>query len=118
SPHIDFSTAAYFTRYFAERLLKTSPTADVHVLKVEVPADATFETPWEIARLAPSSLYLVDLTDADRLAWRIQTDTSTFPAGSDSYTVFAKQHVAVTPLSMDLTSRTNLNDLEQKFRSV
>lgn len=118
SPHIDFSAAAYFARFFAERLLKTTPEADVHVLKVEVPADATPDTPWEVARLTPSSLYLVDLSETDRLAWRIQTEPCAFPPGSDSHTVFTKRHVAVTPLSMDLTSRTDLGRFEEKLRAT
>jgi broad specificity polyphosphatase/5'/3'-nucleotidase SurE len=41
----------------------------------------------------------------------MQADYSTFPEGTDSHTVFVKKHVAVTPLSIDLTSRVDLNDL-------
>jgi 5''/3''-nucleotidase SurE len=50
SPDVDFSVAGYFTRYFAEKLLKTEMPFDVGVLKVDVPNDATPETPWVVTR--------------------------------------------------------------------
>src|SRR5512143_421400 len=49
SEDIDFSTAAYFTAYFAERLLTKKFPPEIHLLKVEVPTHATPETGWQIA---------------------------------------------------------------------
>ncbi len=43
SRDINFSAAAYFTGYFANFLLSKQMPADVQVLKIEVPAEATSE---------------------------------------------------------------------------
>lgn len=117
SKEINFSAAAYFTALFARAALRTILMKDVHVLKVEVPASATIETPWEMTRLAPVSLYIAaagqrnSWKEKGKLHWELQTDYSTFPEGSDSHTVFVKKQVAVTPLSLDLTSRVDLATL-------
>jgi 5'-nucleotidase len=123
SEEVDFSTAAYFSAYFARFCLLGSLGADVQVLKVEVPASATPQTAWEVAPLARMSLYLptakkrLRLEEPGRLDWQIQPDLSIFPSNTDAYTVFVKKQVAVTPLSMDLTSRVALADLDQKLRN-
>ena len=44
SESVDFSTAAYFTRYFAQKLLGHSLPGDVDVLKIDLPALATPQT--------------------------------------------------------------------------
>jgi len=51
STEIDFVTAEFFTRKFAQILLKVQRTPDVDVLKVEIPETATPETPWRMTRL-------------------------------------------------------------------
>mgnify|MGYP000918770726 CR=1 FL=1 len=122
SDTVDFGVSAVFTARFAQMLLSASFEEDVHVLKVEVPIDATPETPWEIARLSRRSLYLPDIPNREdwsqphKFAWHMETDLSVFPEGSDTHTVFVKRHVAVTPLSLDLTSRVDLTKFEQRFR--
>jgi hypothetical protein len=51
------------------------------------------------------------------MSWRLQPDYSIFPEGTDSYAVFVKREVAVTPLSMDMTSRVSLEDLANQLRN-
>jgi 5'-nucleotidase len=81
----DFSTAGYFTALFANVILKTQFQKDVQVLKVEVPVGATRETPWEITRLAPMTLYLPVIKERNswqekiQFQWRFQPDFSVFP---------------------------------------
>lgn len=117
----DFSAAAYFTALFARALLETKFPADVQVLKVEVPLGATKDTPWQVTRLAPMSLYLPVLPsrknwqEKSQMSWRLQPDYAIFPEGTDSHTVFVKREVAVTPLSMDMTSRVSLEDLGKQL---
>ncbi len=119
----DFSVAAYFTALFARSLLETKFPPDVQSLKVEVPTDATPATPWHVTRLAPMSLYLPVLSprktwqEKSRMQWRLQPDFSIFPEGTDSHTVFVNHEVAVTPLSLDMTSRVPLAELEDRLRS-
>src|SRR6185436_11096868 len=58
SEDIDFAAAAYFTHLFAELLLRAPRPLDVDVLKVEVPASATPQTPWRVTRQSRQRYYL------------------------------------------------------------
>jgi 5'-nucleotidase len=122
SHEIDFSAAAQFTLRFGRLLLNKKFPEDVQVLKVEVPSDATAETPWEISRLTRQRYYEplkparaawdVPATVGYREAARLEDETD----HTDAYVLRKKRHVAVTPLSLDLTARVDLSDLEQFMR--
>jgi 5'-nucleotidase len=58
STQVDFSAAAHFTATFARRLLEKRMPADVDLLKLDVPAEATPETPWEITRISHQRYYV------------------------------------------------------------
>ncbi len=117
---VDFSAAAYFTRFFCQWLL-TSPRLpdDVDVLKVDVPDGATRDTPWRVTRLSRRRVYWptrperVALSDVGRLRYEYGADPSRAEPNSDVYAVLHDGVVAVTPLSLDLTSRTDLFRLYQ-----
>lgn len=110
-PSVDFSIAAHFTQKFARRLLEVNLPDDVHVLKVDVPRGASPETPWQVARLARQRYYVpfkpegARLEDAVRIGYRVQ-DGKELEPGSDAR-VLAEGVVAVTPLSLDMTSRVD-----------
>ncbi len=118
SQEIDFTTAGFFTGYFAQRLLEKNLPPDVGVLKVEVPADASRETPWQITRLSALRFY-EPIPSEDRsergvktLGYEIAQDYDQSPPGTDSHAVVNQRIVAVTPLSLDLTSRVDLDQLK------
>ncbi|HTX78015.1 MAG TPA: 5'/3'-nucleotidase SurE [Longilinea sp.] len=123
SERVDFSTAGFFSAFFARQCLSMTFGEDVHVLKIEVPTGATPGTPWQVVRSTPASLYLVvpprrsDWTQPNVLKYRMETDYTHFAADTDSYVVFVKKMVAVTPLSLDLTSRIDLKMLEKQLHS-
>lgn len=122
SRDIDFAAAAQFTAKFARMLLEKQFPEDVQLLKVEVPADATSDTPWEIARLARQRYY--DPVKPERDSWDVATTVGyreaarleNEPTDTDVYVMRKKRHVAVTPLSLDLTSRVDLSALEKFMR--
>ncbi|MEX1248704.1 MAG: 5'/3'-nucleotidase SurE [Anaerolineales bacterium] len=122
SNEIDFKGAAHFTTLLAGLLLDKKFPDDVHMLKVEVPADATPVTPWMMTRLSRLRFYLP--TAPVRSSWvepgstgyEQVPDSSTFAEDSDVFAVIVKRQVAVTPISMDLTSRVDLRDLEKQMR--
>jgi 5'-nucleotidase len=58
STEIDFSTAAYFTSYFARKMLEKQFPPEVDLLKVDVPSNATPQTPWQVTRLAHQRYYI------------------------------------------------------------
>lgn len=117
-----FTAAAHFTRYFAQRLLERTMPADVNVLKVEVPASATPETPWEVVRVGQHRYFIPrsrrsDLLDAPGPAeYVIDVSPEDVDVDTDIYVLRFAQKVAVTPLSLDMTSRVPLSELDRLLR--
>lgn len=123
SEEIDFSSAAFFARYFASLLLNKEFPPDVDVLKVDVPCDATPETPWAATHM--SRMRYFEPVAPSRREWTTPGRVGYQPAGnpadddplSDVYTLRVKRIVSVTPVSLDLTSRVNLADFERLLRN-
>jgi len=123
SEEVDFSAAAHFTRLFARILLEKRMPRDVQVLKVDVPSDATVDTPWQVARVALHPYY--SPTAPERASWsepgKPGYKAAILPEDqapdSDVYVLRKKRMVAVVPLSLDLTSRLDLGEFESTLRS-
>ena len=123
SPQVDFSAAGYFTEYFARRLLAGQFHPDVHVIKVDVPSDASPQTPWMTTRLSMSRYY--EPVPPTRKSWdkpgvvgyRLADESPQELENSDVYVLRVKRWVSVTPLSLDLTSRIDLHQLDQYLRA-
>ena len=119
---LDFSTAGYFTHLFAKMLLESSLPGDIDLIKVEVPATATPETPWKITRLARHRYYHPVV--GRRANWdeplyidgRPRVEPQEVTPDSDIYTVLYDKLVSVTPLSLDMTSRIDLQALEKLLK--
>ncbi|MGA2111408.1 MAG: 5'/3'-nucleotidase SurE [Anaerolineales bacterium] len=121
SEEIDFDAAAYFSAYFADKMLTGLSWPDLDLLKVEVPAGATPKTPWKLARLSRTRYYVPQRPERQRLDLPTQLGYSTvldpnIETDSDVYVLRVERKVAVTPLSLDLTSRLDLQRLEQVMR--
>ncbi len=115
SERVDFSAAAHFTRKFARQLLAAPLPPDVGLLKIDVPCDATVETDWEVTRLSRNryfvSLPLEQVPFGEPFKMDYRLDPSTSEPGTDTHTLAFGRRVSVTPLSFDLTSRTDLGAL-------
>lgn len=122
SSEVDFSTAAYFTGLFAERLLRISLPFDVNVLKVDVPNTATSETPWKITRQSRERYFYPippkpETTEGSRnIGYEVRLPKDVIEPDSDIYAVLIDRIVSVTPLSVDLTSRVDFHSLESLIR--
>ncbi len=120
---VDFSVAAYFAQKFAAIMLQRRFPEDVDVLKVEVPCNATPETRWKVTRLSRVSYYLPSpqarksWDEARPVLYRQNPEATHDQPGTDVYTLSVERLVSVTPLSLDLTSRVNLQDLENSLRN-
>lgn len=118
---VDFKVAAHFTRLFAEKLLGSSLMDDVDLLKIDVPAEATLETGWQIAHLERSRYYLPkspergNLEDPVLIDYDVIDSTDHLSPGSDAYVLRVDGEIAVTPLSLDLTSRVDLKQLAEQL---
>jgi 5'-nucleotidase len=121
SEDIDFSTAAYFTRLFARLIFQTRLPADVDVVKVDVPAMATSATEWKVTRLSRERYYLPvkpqreNLSDRHRVDYLRQLESEPEP-DSDVAAMISGSFVSVTPLSLDLTSRIDLEAWERELK--
>ena len=121
SRQVNFSTAAHFTALFASLVLNKTLPDDVDVLKVDVPRDATTDTPWVITQQAQNGYYFPRRPDRNQADWEkpvsvkydININPAELPQDTDIYTVLVKRQVSVTPLSMNLTSRVAAEDLKK-----
>jgi 5'-nucleotidase len=97
---------------------------DVDVLKVDVPSDATPETPWRVTRQSrlkyfwPVKPRRSQLDEPGGVGYRVQVDPHDVEPDSDIYAVRIDRVVAVTPLSLDLTSRVDFAVLKQALRTA
>lgn len=117
SETVDFSVAAHFTRQFARRMLQGLYFSDVDVLKIDVPSNATVDTPWRICHLERTRYYLP--RKPFRKSWdspaivgyEMLQDLERLTPGSDAHTLRVLRQVAVTPMSLDMTSRVDFDSL-------
>ena len=115
---LDWETAIDVTRRLAKVMLARRLPFDVDLLNVNVPAGATHDTPWRITRQSRQPYYESFRAAADGepgladLDYRIKVDWTALEPGSDVQAFAGERVVSITPLSVDLTSRTDLAKLE------
>jgi 5'-nucleotidase len=118
---VDYAAARAFTRLFAERLLADGMPYDVQALNVNIPSDATPETPWWLARLSRRRYYLPQAPDRANGQGRpgyLQIDKpEQAEFDSDVWAVLVDRVVSVTPLSLDLTSRIDFGAFDACLRA-
>jgi 5'-nucleotidase len=108
----DYSAALAVTRDFAQQLLDGPLPSDVDALNINVPSDGTPDTPWRLARLSRRRYYVPlppDRADGQgRPGYHIISDARQAEPDSDIWALMVERVVVVTPLSLDLTARVNL----------
>lgn len=118
SQDVDFSAAGYFTHKIARIILENQLPEDVDLIKLDVPQEATPETPWMLTRQSRQRYYIPKATKRKALyerapmGYEISYCPEDTEAGSDSYALLVEKKVSVTPMSIDLTSRIKFKDLE------
>lgn len=120
SESVDFGPAAHFARIFGQWLIAHEERPDdVDLLKLDVPHGATTETPWRVTRLSRRRVYWptrperVSPDNTGRLGYKFDTDPSKAEPDSDVYALMHEGIVSITPMSLDMTSRTDLFRLRQ-----
>lgn len=122
SDEMDFSVAAGFTAQIARLLLERKLLQDVHLLKVDVPSDATRDTPWQLTRVSRQRYY--EPVAPERASWnepgvlgyRESAALKHEPEDTDVYVLRTKRWVSISPLSLDLSSRVDLGLLDKMLR--
>ncbi len=122
SDQVDFAAAAYFARQFAQQMLRAALPPDVDLLKLEVPCDASPQTPWRVTRLSRQRYYRAQpsgrrhLSERRRMGYAMVVDRAALEPDSDTHAVLIDRVVSITPLSLDLTSRVELDFLDAQLR--
>jgi 5'-nucleotidase len=122
SDQVDFSTAAYFTAYFGQLLLGKRFPPDVDLLKVDVPCDIPPDTGWDVTRLSRIQYFepvvpkRESLSDPASFGYNLGGNPEQDSEDTDVYTLRVKGRISVTPLSLDFTSRVDLEDFEKLLR--
>ena len=119
----DWSTAAHFLQKFSTLLLEKRLPPDVDLLKIDVPENALPSTPWRTTRLARSFYYYRDIPEPGPMsnfgAGRtvVKSDWESLDADTDIYALAIDKVISVTPLSLDLTSRVSLSELQAYYET-
>ena len=115
----DWRASEHFLRLFACKLVGTRLPQDVDLLKLDVPEDATPHTPWRLSRLSRQRYFEVVIDDPgphSRLKdgrVTVQVDHEALEPDSDVHALVRERVVAVTPLSLDATSRADFADIHR-----
>ncbi len=120
SNDVDFSIAADFARQIGSWLMDHPALPDdVDVLKIDVPWGATGETEWRLTRLSRRRVYWptrperLALHDSAKLGYQYNSNPAAAEPDSDVYALLNDKVISVTPISLDMTSRTDMFRLGQ-----
>ena len=120
SNEVDFSVSAAFAQRIGSWLIEHSTLPDdVDVLKIDVPWGATIDTEWRLTRLSRRRVYWptrperLALHDTGKLGYQYNSDPAASEPDSDVYALLNDRVISVTPISLDLTSRTDMFRLTQ-----
>jgi 5'-nucleotidase len=112
---INFSASTYFLERTARAVLKRGLPDGVDMLNVNVPSDATPNTPMEVTRLARKRY---SPTVEDRIDprghpyyWIVGRRMEEFEPGTDAYALKVERKVSVTPINIDMTARVDFKEI-------
>lgn len=123
SDDISFHTAGFFTHLIASKMLENKLPEDVDLIKLDIPEDATPETPWVLTRQSRQRYYFPKTTTRKSSAnhspmdYEIRYRPQDLEKGSDLHVLLVEKKVSVTPMSIDMTSRTEFTQLESLLRN-
>jgi len=123
SNHVNFDHAAYFAALFAKKMLEKEFPPQANLLKVDLPREATSDTPWRITRLSPN-IYYQPIADRKKswsepypLDYQVRADLATEPKNTDVYVMQKRREVSVTPLTLDFTARVDMQEFNAFLRA-
>ena len=123
SEEVSFLVAADVAARIARLLLEKKLPTDVDLLKVDVPSDATVDTPWQLTRVSRQRYYQpvapVRASWSERavIGYREAGSLDHEPEDTDVYVLRKKRIISVSPLSLDLSSRVDFSELGELLRA-
>lgn len=117
----NYAAAQAFVRRFALYMLAYPLPYDADVLNINLPADATPDTPWRLTRLARCRYFEPQPPNRaegnGRPGFKVLSNPFQTRLDSDIWAVTVDRVVSVTPLSLDLTARTDLRRMQDDLRA-
>ncbi len=119
----DWRSTSHFLKKFVRLTQDKKLPADVDLLKIDVPDPASEKTSWQTTRLSRSMYYSKYLAEpsieslVSDFETRIQLIEDEVETDSDIYVLAVRKEVSVTPLSLDFTSRVDLQKLHTVLES-
>jgi 5'-nucleotidase len=118
----DYAACQKYTHDFARFILDAGLPYDVDMLNINVPADATVETPWQMTRLSRRRYFLPLAPARDegigRPGYTVMHDPTQAERNSDIWAIGVARVISVTPLTMDMTARGDFAALEEQLRAL
>jgi len=117
SQDVDFNIAGYFTQKIAQKIMRDGLPEDVDIIKLDIPQGATKDTPCVLTRQSRQRYYCPkparrdSLSDRGPMGYDIRYDIDELETDSDLRVILVDKKVSVTPISIDLTSRTDNKNL-------
>lgn len=115
--NIDFSAAQYFAHFFTQRVLSQQLPKDVDILKVDVPQQATKDTPWRTTHVSDHKRYILIPPQRKKLSepgvMKREIVDKVFELNSDIKALMHDKVVSVTPLKLNKTSPVDLKNLQK-----
>ena len=116
----DYAAAKSYTQRFAARMLREPMPFDADILSINLPQGATSDTPWQLTRLSRQRYFVPvpqdDSGKKDEAGYRVMDSPEKTEIGSDIWCLHYAHQVSVTPLSIDMTARTDFGALEEQLR--
>jgi len=116
---INFEVAAQWVRRLARQVLAGSLPPGVDILKVDVPSDATEETPARLTRVSrqryfwPTRPAPANGLVIGTLGYEVRVDRDALEPDSDVATMLVDRVVSIAPLTIDLTAKAELPILDK-----
>jgi len=105
---MDWSATQSFLRMFIRRFMEKGGFPGFDILKIDVPMNASPETPWEQCRLYCGPYYGVRMKiESDTAVFadsELYIDPTPFPRGTDAHALAVEGKVAVVPIALDWTA--------------
>jgi len=105
----DYTVSQALTQRLASHLLTHPPVPGVHAWNLNIPPQATVQTPWRLTRLSRHRYYRAIVPEPGsndtEIRYRVLDDLSQVEQDSDVWALAVDRVVSLTPLSLDLTWR-------------
>ncbi len=114
---IDFSAAAEFTRRMAKRVIEHGLPKGADLLNINVPDDATADTPWRwthISRISYFRSTVAETRSGKRFTgYELNRDRELVESDSDVQALLYDRVISVSPMTIDMTARVGQRVLER-----